>query len=160
MNANPPGNLPDRARSRMGRRRRVARRICASPPTMARKFRAFSVMSCRSWAGSAAMGGACQRVVSRARRLSAVAVRVRLQERSRRPRRRKEPRVNLKEPAQRLALLKPTRGVPHKGGSEFAAGGWELILLAALDQRRERRARERRTPSLASLGRGAARDRR
>lgn len=41
----------------------------------------------------------------------------------------KNPRVDLKNPVQSLALLKPTRAVPHKGGKRLAADGWEYRLL-------------------------------
>jgi hypothetical protein len=41
----------------------------------------------------------------------------------------KTPRVDLKQPAQSLALQKPTRSVPHKGGKRLEVGGWEYHLL-------------------------------
>jgi len=40
-----------------------------------------------------------------------------------------EPRVNRKAAAESLALLKPTRAVPHKGGKRMEAAGWEHTLL-------------------------------
>src|SRR5690242_20288945 len=39
------------------------------------------------------------------------------------------PRADLKDPGQSLALLKPTRAVPHKGGKRMDAGSWEHHLL-------------------------------
>src|SRR5687768_2558809 len=41
----------------------------------------------------------------------------------------KIPRINSKDPLQSLALLKPTRLVPHKGGKRLEVGGWEYHLL-------------------------------
>ena len=40
-----------------------------------------------------------------------------------------DPRVNLKNMQESLALLKPTRAVPHKGGKRLEKGGWEYQLL-------------------------------
>ncbi len=42
----------------------------------------------------------------------------------------KSPRVDLKDPAKSLALVKPTRSVPHKGGRRMEVGGWEYNLLS------------------------------
>jgi hypothetical protein len=39
------------------------------------------------------------------------------------------PRINLKSPKDSLALLKPTKTVPHKGGERMPAGGWEYNLM-------------------------------
>jgi hypothetical protein len=39
------------------------------------------------------------------------------------------PRTNLKDPSQSLILLKPTRGVPHKGGKRMDVGGWQYNLV-------------------------------
>lgn len=41
----------------------------------------------------------------------------------------KSPRIDAKNPAKSLALLKPTRGVAHKGGKRLDVGGWEYHLL-------------------------------
>lgn len=40
-----------------------------------------------------------------------------------------KPRVDRQQPAQSLALLKPTRQVIHKGGKRLEVGGWEYHLL-------------------------------
>jgi hypothetical protein len=43
----------------------------------------------------------------------------------------KEGRIDVKDPAESLALLKPTRQVSHKGGQRFEKDGWEHRLLRA-----------------------------
>lgn len=40
-----------------------------------------------------------------------------------------KPRIDKKDPAQSLAVQKPTRAVLHKGGKRMEAGGWEYNLL-------------------------------
>ena len=41
----------------------------------------------------------------------------------------KSPRIDVKSPEQSLALQKPTRSIPHKGGKRMDKGGWEYHLL-------------------------------
>src|SRR5262245_55409513 len=40
----------------------------------------------------------------------------------------KSPRIDVKNPEESLALLKPTRSVAHKGGNRMDKGGWEYHL--------------------------------
>ena len=42
----------------------------------------------------------------------------------------KSPRIDLNKPAESLALKKPTRAVPHKGGKLMDVGGWEYQLVS------------------------------